>query len=122
MTSQLNVALIRKLRVSLMCLAYSLHIINGYLNKKTLADVRSTGSGIKCRHCSFDSQATWVMDVLMAYCFDLLSMDLLYNQALANVWSPGAGIKYRHCNHSGDSQFVCLWISRQFVVVPFSPQ
>ena len=28
MTSQLNVALIRKLRVSLVCLAYSLHIIN----------------------------------------------------------------------------------------------
>ena len=51
MTSQLNVALIRKLRVSLVCLAYSLHIINGYLNNQTLADVRSTGAGIKCLFC-----------------------------------------------------------------------
>ena len=49
MTSQLNVAaLIRKLRVSLMCFAHSLHIINGYLNNQTMADVRSTGAGIKC--------------------------------------------------------------------------
>ena len=51
MTSQLNVALIRKLRVSLICLAYSLHISNGYLNNKTLADARSTGAGIKCLYC-----------------------------------------------------------------------
>ena len=42
---------ISKLRGSLMCLAYSLHIINGYLSNQTLADVRSTGAGIKCLYC-----------------------------------------------------------------------
>ena len=51
MTSQLNVALIRKLRVSLMCLAYYLHIINGNFNNQILVDVQSTGAGIKCLYC-----------------------------------------------------------------------
>ena len=55
MTSQLKVALIRKLRASVMCLAYSLHIVNEYLNNQTLADVRSTGAGIKCLYCTLQT-------------------------------------------------------------------
>ena len=45
MTSQMNVALIRKLRGSLMCLAYSfLHVTHGCFNNQALTDVRSTGA------------------------------------------------------------------------------
>ena len=42
MTSKLNVALVRKLRGSLMC-----------LHNQALADVRSTGAGITCLYCRF---------------------------------------------------------------------
>ena len=42
MTSKLNVALVRKLRGSLMC-----------LYNQALADVRSTGGGITCLYCMF---------------------------------------------------------------------
>ena len=49
MTSQLNVALIHKLCGSLMCLAYFLHVhdIHGCLYNQALADVRSTGAGVR---------------------------------------------------------------------------
>ena len=51
MTSQLNAALIRKLRGSLVCLAYFSDVIQKCLYKQELADVRSTVAGIKCLHC-----------------------------------------------------------------------
>ena len=52
-TSQLNVALIFKLRGSFMCLAYFFgHVTNWCLNKRALADVRSTGAGIKWLYCT----------------------------------------------------------------------
>ena len=52
MTSQMKVALIRKVRGSLMCLAY--FFLTCYpleFQNQALADVRSTGSGIKCLYC-----------------------------------------------------------------------
>ena len=52
MNSQLNVALIRKLWGSLMCLSYFCHATNGFLYNQALPDVRSTGAGIKCLNCS----------------------------------------------------------------------
>ena len=51
-TSRLNVDLVHKLRVSLVCLAYYFwHVIHGCLYNHALVDVRSTGAGIKCLHC-----------------------------------------------------------------------
>ena len=49
-TSQLNVALMRKLRGSLMCLAFFPLPMGVYTNEH-VADVRSTGAGIKCMYC-----------------------------------------------------------------------
>ena len=49
--SQLNVALSRKLRGSLMCLAHFWHAIHGCLYIQAQLDVRSIGAGIKCLHC-----------------------------------------------------------------------
>ena len=40
---------------------------------------------------SFDSQATWVIDVLGLF-FDMLYMGVFYNQSLADARSTGAGI------------------------------
>ena len=40
MTSQLNIALISKLRGSLMCLAFFLHVIQGCLYNQAMADVQ----------------------------------------------------------------------------------
>ena len=50
-TSQPNVALISKLRRSLMCLASFWNAIHGYLYNQVLAIVRSIGAGIKCLYC-----------------------------------------------------------------------
>ena len=55
MFSQLDAALIRKLRGSLVFLAY--FFLTAYpwvLYNETLVDVRSTGAGIKCLYCSTD--------------------------------------------------------------------
>ena len=52
-TSELNEALVCKLRVSLMSLADIFDITSmGVLYNQALADVRSTGAGIRCRHCT----------------------------------------------------------------------
>ena len=51
-TSELKVALIRKIRGALMCLAYSLHIIHGSFHNQEMADVRMTDAGIKCWYCN----------------------------------------------------------------------
>ena len=51
MTSQLNVALIHKLRGSSICLAYFLTCYPWMLYNQALVDVRSTGAGIKCLYC-----------------------------------------------------------------------
>ena len=51
MNSQMNVVLIRKLCVSWMCLAYLFDIIQVRLYNQALADVQSTGTGIKCLQC-----------------------------------------------------------------------
>ena len=53
MTSQLILALMRKLRGSLMCLGYffPLHVIHGCLYNQALADVKATSAGIKCLYC-----------------------------------------------------------------------
>ena len=56
MTSQLNVALIRKLRGLCVCLPYLLNVIHGCLYNQTLADVKSTGGEIKCTHCRCDEK------------------------------------------------------------------
>ena len=63
MTSQLNVALICKLSGSLdnSNVIGFLFGFPGCLCNQTLADVRSTGAGIKCLYCSFDLQAKWVI-------------------------------------------------------------
>ena len=53
MTSQLNVALICELSGSFMCLAY--FVIYECCHNQALADVRSTGAGIKCLYCSASS-------------------------------------------------------------------
>ena len=51
-TSELNEALVCKLRVSLISLADIFDIPSmGVLYNQALADVRSTGAGIKCLHC-----------------------------------------------------------------------
>ena len=51
-TSELNEALVCKLRVSLMSMAGIFDIPSmGVLYNQALADVRSTGAGIKCRYC-----------------------------------------------------------------------
>ena len=71
-----NVALIRKLRGSLMCLTYLWHVIHGCLSDQALADVRSTGEGIKCLYCTLyprgcskyppytHGKAAWVFDMV----------------------------------------------------------
>ena len=51
-TSQLYMALIRKLRGSLMCVAYFRHVILVCLYNLALADIRLTGAGINCLYCS----------------------------------------------------------------------
>ena len=51
MTSQLNLALIRKLLGSLMCLAYCYDMLSTSLYDQAMADVRSTGAEIKCLYC-----------------------------------------------------------------------
>ena len=51
MTSQLILALIRKLRVSSMYLAYFLRCYTRCLYNQALPDVRSTGAGIKYSFC-----------------------------------------------------------------------
>ena len=52
--SQLNVALIRKLRGSLLFLAYFFKCHpRVYVQHKALADVRSTGAGIKSLYCIY---------------------------------------------------------------------
>ena len=51
MTPQLNIALIRKLCGSLMCLDYFCHVIHGCLYHQALADVQATSTGIKCLRC-----------------------------------------------------------------------
>ena len=51
MTSQLNVAMFRKLRWSLKCLAYLLKCYQRVFYNQALADHRSTGAGIKCLNC-----------------------------------------------------------------------
>ena len=51
MTSQLNVTLIRKLRGSLVCLAYFLTCNSLVFFDQAMEDVRSTGAGIKCLYC-----------------------------------------------------------------------
>ena len=51
-TSELNEALVCKLRVSLMSLSDIFDIPSmGVLYNQALADVRSTGAGIKCLYC-----------------------------------------------------------------------
>ena len=47
-TSQLKAALTRKLRWSLMCLAYFWRVIHRSLYNQEQADVRTTGAGTKC--------------------------------------------------------------------------
>ena len=51
MISQLNVALIRKLRGLLMWLASFWHVIHGWVYNQALAGAWSTGAVIKCRSC-----------------------------------------------------------------------
>ena len=51
MTLEMNVALIHKLRGSLMCLTCFWHVIYRCLYNQALADVRSTGAGIKYIFC-----------------------------------------------------------------------
>ena len=57
MTSQLNVALIRKLRGSLIYLAF-LDGIHENLYNRALTDVRSTGEGIRHLYCIQNSQVS----------------------------------------------------------------
>ena len=52
MTSQVNKVLIYKQRGPLMFVAYFLTYYSWSLYKQALADVRSTGAGIKCLYCS----------------------------------------------------------------------
>ena len=53
LTSQLNVALIRKLCEPLVCLAYCVDMLfMGVPDNRTLQDTRSTGAGIKGLYCS----------------------------------------------------------------------
>ena len=56
MTSQLNVALIRRLRGSLMCLAYFLTCYLWLFVQPVLADVRSTSAQFKCLYSTFPFQ------------------------------------------------------------------
>ena len=52
MISQLNVALIGKLHGSLLCLAHFFdRWLSMFLYNQSLADVRSTGAGMKYLHC-----------------------------------------------------------------------
>ena len=53
MTPQIKVALIRKLRESLMCFAYIFEMLSMgvLLYNQAVTDVRSTGAGIKCLQC-----------------------------------------------------------------------
>ena len=60
MTSQLNVALICKLRGKLMCLIYFWRDILGCLYNLALADVWSTGARIKCLYCTCINNSLWV--------------------------------------------------------------
>ena len=61
MTSQMKVALIRKVRGSLLGLFF-LTCYPLEFNNQALADVRSTGSGIKCLYCRwwFPSQYCFI--------------------------------------------------------------
>ena len=56
MTSQLNVALFRKLRGSFICLAYFLTCYPRVFYRQALADHRSTAAAIKCmyRYCTIE--------------------------------------------------------------------
>ena len=56
MTSQLNVALIRKLLWSLMCLAYFFDILSRGVCRHWQTSGRSTDAGIKCLYCIPSSQ------------------------------------------------------------------
>ena len=56
LTSQLNAALIRKLRGSLICMAYVLTCHPWCLYNQALADVRSTGAWIECLYWIFPLQ------------------------------------------------------------------
>ena len=62
MTSQLILALIRKLRVSSMYLDYFLTCYTRCLYNQALPDVRSTGAGIKYLFCTF-----WYSWIVNAY-------------------------------------------------------
>ena len=53
MTSQLNVALIHNYMGHNVLGLFSGHVVHGCLYNQALADVRSTGAGIKCQHCTF---------------------------------------------------------------------
>ena len=55
----LNLALISKLRGSLVCSAYFLwHVIHGCLYNQALAGARSTGAGIKYLYCSYHVESS----------------------------------------------------------------
>ena len=45
---------------------------------------------------NFDSQATWVIDVVIVFHCNVIH-GCLYNQAMADIRSTGAGIKCLYC-------------------------
>ena len=58
-TSEVNEALVCKLRVSLMVLSDIFDIPSmGVLYNQALSDVRSTGAGIKCLYCTITTTTT----------------------------------------------------------------
>ena len=63
MNSQQNVALIHKPRGVDVHDIFFGDVIHGCLNNQALADVRSTGAGIKCLYCTRSLDATDVAHV-----------------------------------------------------------
>ena len=68
----------------------------GIINARTLDCFQSIDDLATER--SFDSQATWVIDVLRLSLLSLYNFHgYVYNQTLADDLSTGAGIKYLYC-------------------------
>ena len=114
MTSQLNIDLIRKLRTSLMCLAY-FYAVHGCLCSQARADVRSTGAWIECPYCT---NRCWSVDVMQRAPITLIL--LVVNSANTklciktpwNNWNPGKWVliwEYWARDNSNEYQNNRVW-------------
>ena len=85
-TSELNEALVCKLRVSLMSLSDIFDIPSvGVLYNQALADVRSTGAGIKCLYCTSVLTKIYFLNFLIRQSFLLRSPRFIITMCSFNI-------------------------------------